>query len=63
MIEKYTGLRCALAYGKLPPEVRSQQAALFNDPESGYDVLVGSDAVGVGLNLYVPFVYIVDLIC
>jgi ATP-dependent RNA helicase SUPV3L1/SUV3 len=51
-IEKETGMKCAVAYGALPPEIRSEQAALFNDPDSGYDVLVGSDAVGMGLNLY-----------
>ena len=28
------------------------QAKLFNDPNSGYDVLVASDAVGMGLNLW-----------
>ena len=50
-VEDMTGLRCAVAYGRLPPEVRSEQAALFNDPDSGYDVLIGSDAVGMGLNL------------
>ncbi|KAL1682700.1 P-loop containing nucleoside triphosphate hydrolase protein [Schizophyllum commune] len=50
-IEKATGLRCAVVYGGLPPEVRSEQATLFNDPDSGYDVLVGSDAIGMGLNL------------
>ena len=52
-VEKVTGLRCAVAYGRLPPEVRSEQAALFNNPESGYDVMIGSDALGMGLNLYV----------
>lgn len=52
-IEKTTSLRCAVAYGRLPPEIRSEQAALFNDPNSGYDVMVGSDAIGMGLNLYV----------
>jgi ATP-dependent RNA helicase SUPV3L1/SUV3 len=31
--------------------VDSQQARLFNDPASGYDVLVASDAIGMGLNL------------
>ncbi|KAI0823856.1 P-loop containing nucleoside triphosphate hydrolase protein [Trametes gibbosa] len=51
MIEKEAKMRCALAYGRLPPEIRSEQAALFNDPDSNYDVLVGSDAVGMGLNL------------
>ena len=51
-VEEKTGLRCAVAYGRLPPEIRSEQAALFNDPKSGYDVIVASDAVGMGLNLY-----------
>ncbi|KIJ63352.1 hypothetical protein HYDPIDRAFT_92727 [Hydnomerulius pinastri MD-312] len=50
-VEETTGLRCAVAYGKLPPEIRSEQAALFNDPRSGYDVIVASDAIGMGLNL------------
>ncbi len=56
-----------MIYGSLPPEARSQQvsilcficniyyfplqAVLFNDPNSGYDVLVASDAIGMGLNL------------
>lgn len=53
-IEKKTGLRCAMAYGGLPPEIRAEQAQLFNDPDSGYDVMVASDAVGMGLNLWVP---------
>ena len=52
-IEAATNLRCAVAYGRLPPEIRSEQAALFNDPNSGFDVIVGSDAIGMGLNLYV----------
>ncbi|KAI0029004.1 hypothetical protein K488DRAFT_31477, partial [Vararia minispora EC-137] len=50
-VEALTGLKCAVAYGRLPPEVRSEQAALFNDPDSGYDVIVASDAIGMGLNL------------
>ncbi|KAI9222167.1 P-loop containing nucleoside triphosphate hydrolase protein [Blastocladiella britannica] len=44
-------VKCAVVYGALPPETRAQQARLFNDPESGYDVLVATDAVGMGLNL------------
>jgi ATP-dependent RNA helicase SUPV3L1/SUV3 len=32
-------------------ETRALQAKAFNDPESGFDVLVASDAVGMGLNL------------
>lgn len=50
-IEVATGLRCAVVYGRLPPEVRSEQAQLFNAEESGYDVIVASDSVGMGLNL------------
>ncbi|TFK35499.1 P-loop containing nucleoside triphosphate hydrolase protein [Crucibulum laeve] len=50
-VEEKTGMRCAVVYGKLPPEIRSEQAALFNDPDSGYDVIIGSDAIGMGLNL------------
>ncbi|KAH9053740.1 P-loop containing nucleoside triphosphate hydrolase protein, partial [Lactarius vividus] len=50
-IEEKTGLRCAVVYGRLPPEIRAEQAASFNDPNSGIDVLVASDAIGMGLNL------------
>ncbi|KAM0793677.1 hypothetical protein ACM66B_001106 [Microbotryomycetes sp. NB124-2] len=49
LVEQKTGLRVAVAYGGLPPEVREEQARLFN--EGTYDVLVASDAVGMGLNL------------
>lgn len=48
-VEEKTGLRVAVAYGGLPPEVREEQARAFN--EGSYDVLVASDAVGMGLNL------------
>jgi len=50
-IETKTGRRCAIIYGSLPPEVRVQQAALFNDPDNDYDFVVASDAIGMGLNL------------
>ncbi len=50
-IQLETGLRCAMVYGSLPPQIRAEQARLFNDPDSGYDVLVASDAIGMGLNL------------
>lgn len=43
--------RVCVVYGALPPEMRRTQARLFNDPDSGYDILVASDAVGMGLNL------------
>jgi ATP-dependent RNA helicase SUPV3L1/SUV3 len=50
-IEEKTGRRCAIIYGSLPPEVRIQQAALFNNPDNDYDFVVASDAIGMGLNL------------
>eukprot|EP00981_Chlorochromonas_danica_P014848 scaffold9105_cov169-Ochromonas_danica.AAC.5 len=50
-IETLTKLKCAVIYGQLPSETRSTQARLFNDDNSGYDVLVASDAIGMGLNL------------
>jgi len=50
-IEKTTKHKCCIIYGSLPPSTRSEQARRFNDPDSGYDVLVASDAIGMGLNL------------
>lgn len=52
-VEKATGRRAAIVYGSLPAEIRAQQARLFNDPDNDYDFLVASDAIGMGLNLYV----------
>lgn len=52
-IEKATGKRAAIVYGSLPAEIRKQQADLFNDPDNDYHFLVASDAIGMGLNLYV----------
>ena len=43
--------KVAVVYGALPAENRSLQAAKFNDTESGVDILVASDAIGMGLNL------------
>lgn len=40
-----------MIYGQLPPETRATQARLFNDENTGYDILVASDAIGMGLNL------------
>ncbi|XP_047321740.1 DExH-box ATP-dependent RNA helicase DExH18, mitochondrial [Impatiens glandulifera] len=50
-IEKHTKHRCCVIYGALPPETRRQQASLFNEQDNEFDVLVASDAVGMGLNL------------
>lgn len=50
-IERETGLKCAIAYGALPPETKAEQARQFNDPTNDIDVFVASDAIGMGLNL------------
>lgn len=50
-VEQTTGKRVAVVYGSLPPETRAQQAKLFNDPDNDYDILIASDAIGMGLNL------------
>ncbi|GAB2294777.1 RNA helicase [Dionaea muscipula] len=42
---------CSVIYGSLPPETRTRQATMFNDATSEFDVLVASDAIGMGLNL------------
>lgn len=43
------GFSVATIYGNLSPEVRRAQAALFR--EGAVDVLVGTDALGMGLNM------------
>jgi ATP-dependent RNA helicase SUPV3L1/SUV3 len=41
----------AIIYGALPPETKLNQAAKFNDPNDPVNVLIATDAVGMGLNL------------
>lgn len=48
-IEKLTNFKVAVIYGSLPPETRVKQASMFNTGEC--EILVASDAVGMGLNL------------
>lgn len=48
-IESIAGKKCAVVYGALPPETRAEQAREFNEGRA--EVLVASDAVGMGLNL------------
>ncbi len=43
----------SLVYGALPPESRRHSAAVFNASNHPCDVLVASDAIGMGLNLAV----------
>lgn len=48
-IEQQSDFKCAVIYGALPPETRAQEAQRFND--GFYDIVVASDAIGMGLNL------------
>jgi len=47
LIEKR--FKCSIIYGNLPPETRRVQARRFNDRENA-QVLVATDAIGLGLN-------------
>ncbi|CAA7045336.1 unnamed protein product [Microthlaspi erraticum] len=51
IIEKPGKHLCSVVYGSLPPETRTAQATRFNDETNDFDVLVASDAIGMGLNL------------
>jgi ATP-dependent RNA helicase SUPV3L1/SUV3 len=50
-IESKTHHKCCIIYGGLPPEIRKLQATLFNEEGNEHDVLLASDAIGMGLNL------------
>ncbi|CAB3409903.1 unnamed protein product [Caenorhabditis bovis] len=45
------GIKPAVIYGDLPPGTKLAQAAKFNDPDDPCNVLVATDAIGMGLNL------------
>lgn len=47
----------AVIYGSLPPNTKLAQAAKFNDPNNPCKVMVATDAIGMGLNLYVFFFF------
>lgn len=47
------GMEVAVIYGGLPPGTKLAQAQKFNDPDNPCKVLVATDAVGMGLNLWV----------
>lgn len=45
------GIEVAVIYGGLPPNTKLAQAQKFNDPKNSCNVLVATDAIGMGLNL------------
>ncbi|WAR21891.1 SUV3-like protein [Mya arenaria] len=44
-------IKAAVIYGNLPPGTKIKQAALFNDQENDCNILLATDAIGMGLNL------------
>ncbi|XP_055333988.1 ATP-dependent RNA helicase SUPV3L1, mitochondrial-like [Paramacrobiotus metropolitanus] len=56
------GMSCAVIYGGLPPGTKLAQAKNFNDPEHETNVLVATDAIGMGLNLNIKRVIFYSLL-
>lgn len=50
-----TGKKCSVIYGNLSPEVRRAEAAKFKSGEN--EVLVATDAIGMGLNLPIQRIF------
>ena len=53
------GKEVAVIYGTLPPGTKLAQAAKFNDPNNSCKIMVATDAIGMGLNLYVKNIYFI----
>ncbi|XP_050439291.1 ATP-dependent RNA helicase SUV3 homolog, mitochondrial [Adelges cooleyi] len=56
------GVEVAVIYGGLPPNTKLAQAQKFNDPNNSCNVLVATDAIGMGLNLSIRRVIFYSLI-
>ncbi|GIO22723.1 helicase-related protein [Oceanobacillus sp. J11TS1] len=56
---KKAGFKPAVIYGTLPPVTRRKQVELFNDGEA--DIVVSTDAIGMGLNLPIQRVVFTEL--
>ncbi|KAF4533159.1 hypothetical protein B566_EDAN001701 [Ephemera danica] len=56
------GHEVAVIYGGLPPGTKLAQASKFNDPQNSCQVLVATDAIGMGLNLSIRRVIFYSLI-
>lgn len=53
------GMEVGVIYGSLPPGTKLAQAAKFNDVDNPCKVLIATDAIGMGLNLLVPFFFLI----
>ncbi|UYV68605.1 SUPV3L1, partial [Cordylochernes scorpioides] len=45
------GHQCAVIYGSMPPGAKMSLTKKFNDPKEPCNILVATDAIGMGLNL------------
>ena len=45
------GNNVAVIYGTLPPGTKYAECNKFNDPNNVFNILVSTDAIGMGLNL------------
>jgi ATP-dependent RNA helicase SUPV3L1/SUV3 len=67
-IEKITRLNVGVLYGSLPPSIRREQARRFNGNHTNSksypqtDILVATDAVGMGLNLAIDRVIFSEVV-
>jgi ATP-dependent RNA helicase SUPV3L1/SUV3 len=60
-IEGATNQPCAVIYGGLPSGTRVQQAELFNETDNSCEIMVATDAIGMGLNLNIHRIVLYDL--
>ncbi|XP_012281480.1 ATP-dependent RNA helicase SUV3 homolog, mitochondrial isoform X2 [Orussus abietinus] len=56
------GIEIAVIYGSLPPNTKLAQASKFNDIHNSCNVLVATDAIGMGLNLHIRRIIFYSLI-
>ncbi|MBR1686446.1 MAG: hypothetical protein IJ708_15025, partial [Clostridia bacterium] len=56
---KKKGIRCSIIYGALPYEVRHEEARRFREGET--DIVVATDAIGMGLNLPIQRVVFLEM--
>lgn len=59
IIEEETDLKVGVIYGMMPPEIRIKTAKNFNSGE--LDIIIASDAIGIGLNLEIQRIVFTDL--
>jgi len=58
-IESETNLSIGVIYGMMPPEIRIKTAERFNNGD--IDIIIATDAIGIGLNLDIKRIVFTDL--